>query len=79
MAVTMRVSEHTRDQINGLADELGAKSADEAIRRLIDEHWWNAAIAETRHYFAENPGDEDAEIDELNAWTDADPSDPSNL
>lgn len=47
----LRVSDDTREQILRLGkEEFGGASADETVRRLIDEHWQAAAVAAVRRY-----------------------------
>lgn len=65
----LRVSDETRQRVQRLArEEFGGASADEAIRRLLDEHWESAALAAVERYRTENPqgwADYLAEADEL--------------
>lgn len=65
----LRVSEETRERVRRLArEEFGGASADETIRRLLDEHWEAAALAAVRRYRATDPegwADYLAEADEL--------------
>lgn len=67
----LRVSDETRQRVQRLArEEFGGASADEAIRRLLDEHWESAALAAVERYRTENPqgwADYLAEVDELSA------------
>lgn len=52
----LRVSENTRARVQQVArDEFGGASDDEAIRRLLDEHWESRAVAAVEHYRADNP------------------------
>lgn len=52
----LRVSEETRERVQRVArEEFGGASADEAIRRLLDEHWEAAALAAVRHDRATDP------------------------
>jgi hypothetical protein len=52
----LRVSEETRKQVQRLArEEFGGVSADETIRRLLDEHWEVAALAAVERYRTDNP------------------------
>lgn len=52
----LRVSDETREQVQRLArEEFGGASADETIRRLLDEHWEAAALAAVERYRAANP------------------------
>ena len=65
----LRVSEETRERVRRLArEEFGGASADETIRRLLDEHWEAAALDAVRRYRATDPkgwADYLAEADEL--------------
>jgi hypothetical protein len=55
-SVMIRVDESTRDDLVRLASEdLGGASADEAIRRLLAEHWQMKAIAALDAYRASDP------------------------
>ncbi len=67
----LRVSDETRQRVQRLArEEFGGASADEAIRRLLDEHWKTAALAAVERYRTEHPqgwSDYLAEADELAA------------
>ncbi|MEV8518102.1 hypothetical protein [Dactylosporangium sp. NPDC051484] len=50
------MDESTRDDLTRVASEdLGGVSADEAIRRLLAEHWQMKAIAALDAYRATNP------------------------
>jgi hypothetical protein len=45
----LRVSDETRERILRIGrEEFGGASADETLRRLIDEHWQATAIAAVR-------------------------------
>lgn len=45
----LRVSDETRDRVRQLGQEqFDGASADETIRRLLDEHWEAAALAAVR-------------------------------
>ncbi len=65
------MSDETRQRVQRLArEEFGGASADEAIRRLLDEHWEIAALAAVERYRTENPqgwADYLAGADELSA------------
>jgi len=53
----LRVSDETRERVQQVArDEFDGASADEVIRRLLDEHWESRAIAAVERYRTENPG-----------------------
>ncbi|MFG2039434.1 hypothetical protein [Dactylosporangium sp. NPDC048998] len=55
-SVMIRVDESTRDDLTRVATEdLGGASADEAIRRLLAEHWQMKAIAAVDVYRANDP------------------------
>lgn len=55
-SVMLRVSEETRKQVQRLArEEFGGASADETIRRLLEEHWERAALAGVEQYRTDNP------------------------
>jgi hypothetical protein len=52
----LRVSAATRDRVLRLAaDDFGGVSADEALARLLDEHWEAQAIAAMDRYRATDP------------------------
>jgi len=52
----LRVSDETRERILRIGrEEFGGASADETVRRLIDEHWQARAIAAVRHYQESDP------------------------
>lgn len=65
----LRVSDETREQVLRIGrDEFGGASAEETVRRLVDEHWRATAIAFVRHYRETDPqgwADYLAEADEL--------------
>lgn len=65
----LRVSDETRERVQRVArDDFGGVTADEAVRRLLDEHWETAALAAMERYRAENPqgwNDYLADSDEL--------------
>ncbi|WP_226358314.1 MULTISPECIES: hypothetical protein [unclassified Pseudonocardia] len=67
----LRVSEETRERVRRVArDEFGGASADEVIRRLLDEHWERAVVAAVRRDRERAPQewlDYLAEADELAA------------
>lgn len=67
----MRVSEETRQRVQRIGqEEFGGASADETVRRLIDEHWQAAAVAAVHRYRESDPqgwSDYIAEADELAA------------
>jgi hypothetical protein len=50
------VSDETRERILRIGRvEFGGASAEETVRRLIDEHWQAAAIAAVRRYRETDP------------------------
>ncbi len=52
----LRVSDQTRKEILRIGrEEFGGASADETVRRLIDEHWQATAIAAVRRYRESDP------------------------
>lgn len=52
----LRVSEETRERVLRIGrEEFGGVSADETVRRLVDEHWQREAIAAVRHYRETDP------------------------
>jgi hypothetical protein len=52
----LRVSDETRERVLRIGrEEFGGASADETIRRLIDEHWQAGAIAAVRRYRDSDP------------------------
>lgn len=65
----LRVSDETRARVLRIGqEEFGGVSADETVRRLIDEHWRSAAIAAVHRYRESDPrgwSDYLAEADEL--------------
>lgn len=67
----MRVADETRERVQRLAqDEFGGASADETIRRLLDEHWEAAALAAVERYQTDDPqgwADYLAEAEDLTA------------
>jgi antitoxin component of RelBE/YafQ-DinJ toxin-antitoxin module len=55
-SVMIRVDESTRNDLTRVASEdLGGVSADEAIRRLLAQHWQMKAIAALDAYRANDP------------------------
>jgi len=52
----LRVSDETREQVLRIGrEEFGGASADETVRRLVDEHWQAAAIAAVHRYRESDP------------------------
>jgi hypothetical protein len=55
-SVMVRLQEATRDDLTRLAaEEFGGVSADEAVRRLLAEHWQVTAVAAMSAYRAADP------------------------
>lgn len=67
----LRVSDETRARVQRIGqEEFGGASADETVRRLIDEHWRATAVAAVHRYRESDPqgwSDYLAEADELAA------------
>jgi len=65
----LRVSDETRERVLRIGrDEFGGASADETVRRLVDEHWRANAVAAVQRYRDTDPAgwaDYLAEADEL--------------
>ncbi|MGH9307669.1 MAG: hypothetical protein ACRD0I_12415 [Acidimicrobiales bacterium] len=65
----LRVSDETRERVLRIGrDEFGGASADETVRRLVNEHWQATAIAAVQRYRVADPqgwADYLAEADEL--------------
>jgi hypothetical protein len=52
----IRVSDDTRNQVMRIArEEFGGASADETIRRLVNEHWQARAVEAVRDYRESDP------------------------
>jgi hypothetical protein len=52
----LRVSDETRERVLRIGrDEFGGASADETVRRLIDEHWRATAVAAVHRYRESDP------------------------
>ncbi|MCB0484564.1 MAG: hypothetical protein KDC47_00075 [Flavobacteriaceae bacterium] len=52
----LRVSDEVREQVLRIGrEEFGGASADETIRRLIDEHWKAQAVTAVRAYRHSDP------------------------
>lgn len=52
----LRVSDDTRERVLRIGrEEFGGASADETVRRLIDEHWQVKAVAAVRRYRETDP------------------------
>ncbi len=65
----LRVNDETREQVLRIGrDEFNGASADETIRRLIEEHWQARAIAAVRRYREDPEGWADY-LGEAEEWT----------
>jgi hypothetical protein len=52
----LRVSDETRERVLRIGrEEFGGASADETVRRLIDEHWQAKAVAAVSKYRETDP------------------------
>jgi hypothetical protein len=52
----LRVSNETKERVLRIGrEEFGGASADETIRRLVDEHWRATAVAAVRRYRETDP------------------------
>jgi hypothetical protein len=52
----LRVSDETRERLLRIGrEEFGGATADETVRRLIDEHWQAKAVAAVRQYRETDP------------------------
>lgn len=73
MTTMMRVSPETREQVLRVAaEDFGGASADEAIRRLLAEHWQAKAIASMDRFRAEDPNGWTEYLADSEAWERAD-------
>lgn len=69
----LRVSDETRERILRIGrEEFGGASADETVRRLIDEHWRATAIAAVRRYRESDPQGWSDYLAEAEEWAGAD-------
>lgn len=69
----LRVSDETRERVLRIGrEEFGGASADETIRRLIDEHWQATAIAAVQRYRESDPQGWADYIAETGEWSAAD-------
>ncbi|WP_239313952.1 MULTISPECIES: hypothetical protein [unclassified Frankia] len=75
MTTMMRVSPETRDRVLRVATEdfMGA-TADEAVRRLLDEHWQLKAVAVMDRFRVQDPDGWADYLVEAEAWSAADAS-----
>ncbi len=52
----LRVSEETRERVLRIGrEEFDGASADETVRRLVEEHWRHSAVAAVARYRAADP------------------------
>jgi hypothetical protein len=52
----LRVSAETKERVLRIGrEEFGGASADETVRRLVDEHWRAVAVAAVRKYREDDP------------------------
>lgn len=52
----LRVSDEIRKRVLQIgSEEFGGASADETVRRLINEHWQSAAVAAVHRYSTSDP------------------------
>lgn len=69
MATMLRVSEETRDRVLQVATEdFGGISADEAVQRLLDEHWRAKVLAAVRAIQANDPEQWTEYLAEASEW-----------
>jgi hypothetical protein len=69
----LRVSDETREQVLRIGrEEFGGASADETVRRLVDEHWQAAAVAAVRRSRDRDPGGWSAYVADAEASSSAD-------
>ena len=67
--VMLRVSEETRDLLLKLSrEEFDGASADETVRRLLDEHWEATQIAIMDAYRANDPDGWTEYLREADEW-----------
>jgi hypothetical protein len=65
----LRVSEKTRERMLQLGrEEFGGASADETVRRLLDEHWQATAIAAVQRYRVADPQGWSDYLGEAEEW-----------
>jgi hypothetical protein len=69
----LRVGDETREQVLRIGgEEFGGASADETVRRLIEEHWQATVIAAVHRYRESDPQDWADYIAEAEDWVAAD-------
>lgn len=79
MTTMLRVSDETRDKVMRVAaEDFGGATVEETLRRLLELHWQEKAIAAMDHFRATDPqgwADYLAEAEEMDAAS-APPMDP---
>jgi hypothetical protein len=69
MTVMMRVSAEVREQVLRVAaEDFGGATADEAVRRLLDEHWEAKAVAAMDRFRTEDPEGWTEYLSEAEDW-----------
>lgn len=69
----LRVSDETRERVQRIAsEEMGGATVDEAIRRLLDEHWDARAVAAVEDYRTNDPEGWENYLAEAAEWSTAD-------
>lgn len=69
LVTMLRVTPETRERVMRVAaDDYQGASADETIRRLLEEHWQARAIAAARRFRAEQPDAEAEELADAGLW-----------
>ena len=69
----MRVSARTRERVMAIArQDYGGVSADEALCRLVDEHWERQAIEAMDRFQREDPDGYAEHLDELRRLSEVD-------
>lgn len=73
MTTMMRVSPETRERVLQVAQEdYDGASADETVRRLLDEHWQAKAVAVMDRFRTEDPDGWTAYLADADKWQAAD-------
>lgn len=73
MTTMMRVSPETRARVLQVAaEDFDGASADETVRRLLDEHWQAKAIAAMDRFRAEDPEGWAEYLADAESWSAAD-------
>jgi hypothetical protein len=69
MTKMIRVSEETRERVMQLAaEDYGGVSADEALGRLLDEHWQAKCVAAVAQYRADHPDEWAEYLRDAEGW-----------